>query len=215
MASTRQPRPSGRISWTAAGHLPAVMQFGSVGDLVTSAGSRTVKDASAVQVARQCRAVGAGALHARSLQAAEGARPGRQLPVSVHGGREAAGVQQGSCRGDHCSHVGVFGCLCRYPRGYPRPAQRPRTVRARTASNGGRQIKLRTVTICAHAPARCHRRNSAYTVRQEPWQSGTSRQGAPTCTRSGRGWNRCGQVKPPRHRWGGHEVSSVEVLSGR
>jgi hypothetical protein len=39
------------------------------------------------------------------------------------------------------------------------------------------------VTIWRHVPSRCHRRNSAYTADQDPYSTGTSRQGAPTRTR--------------------------------
>jgi hypothetical protein len=39
------------------------------------------------------------------------------------------------------------------------------------------------VTIWRHMPSRCHRRNSAYTADQDPYSTGTSRQGAPTRTR--------------------------------
>jgi hypothetical protein len=38
------------------------------------------------------------------------------------------------------------------------------------------------VTIWRHVPSRCHRRNSAYTADQDPYSTGTSRQGAPTRT---------------------------------
>lgn len=57
------------------------------------------------------------------------------------------------------------------------------TLTCRQITQAASARPRRPATIRAHTPARCQRRNSAYTACRDPQHSGTSRQGAPTRTR--------------------------------